>query len=47
MEIIGTLVKLERLNNSVYGNYYGKKIIYRYHLTKACNNIIDGINQIE
>lgn len=75
--IIGTVIKLERLNNSVWGNpryfvtikdeagnffyaktasdvscgysignYYGKKIVFRYHITKAGNNIIDDIDPI-
>ena len=75
--IIGTLVKLERLNNSVWGNprylatikdegggyfyaktatdascaysignYYDKKKLFHYHITKAGNNIIDNIEPI-
>lgn len=75
--IIGTVIKLERLNNSVWGNprysvtikdesgfnfyaktasdascgysianYYGKKKLFHYHITKAGNNIIDDIKSI-
>ena len=75
--IIGTIIKLERLNNSVWGNprylvtikdeagfyfyaktasdascgysidnYYGKKKLFHYHITKAGNNIIDNIYSI-
>lgn len=75
--IIGTVIKLERLNNSVWGNpryfvtlkdeagnffyaktasdvscgysidnYYGKKKLFHYHITKAGNNIIDDIDPI-
>lgn len=75
--IIGTIIKLERLNNSVWGNprysvtikdeagfsfyaktasdascgysidnYYGKKKLFHYHITKAGNNIIDDIDSI-
>lgn len=75
--IIGTIINLERLNNSVYGNprysvtikdkagfrfyaktasdascgysignYYGKKKLFHYHITKAGNNIIDDIDPI-
>lgn len=75
--IIGTVIKLVRLNNSVLGNprylvtvkdeagfcfyaktasdasccysianYYGKKKLFHYHITKAGNNIIDDIDPI-
>lgn len=75
--ITGTIIKLERLNNSVRGNprywviikdeagfyfyaktasdascgysidnYYGKKKLFHYHITKAGNNIIDDIDSI-
>lgn len=75
--IIGTIIKLERLNNSVWGNprylvtikdeagfyfyaktasdascgysidnYYGKKKLFHYHITKTGNNIIDNIYSI-
>lgn len=75
--IIGIIINLERLNNSVYGNpryqvtikdesgfyfyaktasnascgysidnYYGKKMLFHYHITKTGNNIIDVIDSI-
>lgn len=75
--IIGTVIELERLNNSVWGNprysvtikdesgfnfyaktasdascaysitnYYGKKNLFHYHITKTGNNIIDDIDSI-
>lgn len=49
--IIGTIVKLERLNNSVWGNPRYKATIkdecgFYYHVTKAGNNIIDDIDPI-
>lgn len=75
--IIGTIIKLERLNNSVCGNpryrvtikdescfyfyaktasdascgysidnYYDKKKLFHYHITKVGNNIIDDIDPI-